>query len=199
MLQEEPHTQEKQQNQSGLLSEYIDMTDEQRIEIDRILKSCGIYEVPNFEYAEDLVNAWGYEGKVVYRMDLGECTPDVIFCFNQDMKLDTIKSAVQGDLYKDGEVIAMLQDYYLSNDEIEYVIEECQDGIRELLIEPSTAVFPDKGEWVLLKEGKIVLVYGYVDAQNDVGDMVRGYFSLEIDIEKYKVLDMVFDRKELLR
>ena len=70
-----------------------------------------------------------------------------------------------------------------------------QDGIKKVLAAPSTAKFPPRHEVLVTSLGDDKYrVYGYVDAQNHFGAMLRNNYSATVEIRGggsyYKITDI---------
>lgn len=80
------------------------------------------------------------------------------------------------------------------------LIVAAEETIKEYLKSPSTAKFSKLDDYTIVEIPELensYYVYGYVDAENSFGTMVRSDFCVKInylfDQEKYKILDVQID------
>ena len=102
-------------------------------------------------------------------------------------------------LYKDGKKKHTLSDFIITSSEKADYIETTKNTINSVLKSPSTAKYPwDYDEWAIAKDGKkgIVIVQGYVDAQNSFGATTRSQF--QVKYKNNKVTSLIFDGEEYM-
>lgn len=180
----------------GISNKYIDVTDEEGELIDNILSKCGISEVSTFEHDELLDNAH-FENETGYRISIKDTASNIILYLDVNKNVYSLKYAGY-DLYINDSVVATIDDYTVSIDEINKYQYYCQEAIKEILKSPSTAKFPIYTEWGWKQEKDILYVQGYVDAQNSFGAELRSNFELKIDMTTDTITSFIFDGQELL-
>ena len=183
--------------QAHIASKYIDVSDEQGKVIDDILKECGIETVKSFEHDELLNNAH-FDGETGYRIAVNDNIDNIIVYLTADMVVYNIRYA-DYDLYLDGAVVATLQDYTFTTDEVSDLMISCEEKVKEILVSPSTAKFPNMMEWGFNKEKNIVTVQGYVDSQNGFGAELRSNFQFIIDTDTNTIQSFIFDGQEMMQ
>lgn len=177
------------------ISKYIDLTNEQGVEIEKILTDCGIEKIDFVKHDELLDNAH-IEGETGYRLTAGNIN-NIILYLSADKSVNQIRYA-DYDLYVNGSTIATLQDYTISKDELDKYQYLCQEKIKEILKSPNTAKFPNYTKWGFKQEKNIFTIQGYVDAQNDLGAEIRSDFQFIIDIDSDTILSLIFNGEELI-
>lgn len=183
-------------NKTGIVTNYIDVTDEQGSTIDDVLAECGIENVKNITHDELLDNAH-VDGETGYRISVSDNIDNVILYLNADKTVYSVRYA-DYDLYADGSSAATLQDYTVTSEEASDWMIKCEDKIKELLKSPSTAKFPNILEWGFRKEKNIMTVQGYVDAQNGFGAETRSKFQFIIDTDTNTIQSLIFDGQEMI-
>ncbi|MFC4805750.1 hypothetical protein [Filifactor villosus] len=103
------------------------------------------------------------------------------------------------DFYKDGKTVAVLTDYFLTDEEEIMLKTQAEIMVKDILAAPSTAKFPGYAEYVMEKTPDKYIVGSYVDAQNGFGAMLRSEFMIRISRKDNKVLSFIFDGKELVK
>lgn len=181
---------------SRIANKYIDATVEEGKAIDIILNDCGITEVKTFEHDELLDNAHS-EGETGYRLSLNGDIDNIILYLNADKTVHSLKYSIY-TLYSDNTILATLQDYTFTTNELTNLQIECENKVKEILQSPSSAAFPNILEWGFLKEKNIVTIQGYVDALNGFGVEIRSEFQFIIDTDTNTILSFIFDGQELV-
>lgn len=189
-------TMDKVTNKKSEITKYIDVTDEQGDNIEKVLSDCGIEQIKSIEHDELLDNAH-IEDETGYRLAT-ENIDNIILYLLSDKSVNQIRYA-DYDLYIDGSVVATLQDYTVSMDEVNKYQYLCQEKIKEILKSPSTAKFPNYTQWGFKQEKNIFTVQGYVDAQNSFGAETRSNFQFIIDINDDTIQSFIFDGEELIK
>lgn len=189
-------TMDKVTNSKSEVVKYIDVTDEQASDIERVLSDCGIEQISSIEHDEILDNAHT-DGETGYRLKTGNID-NIILYLLPDMSVNQVRYA-DYDLYADDSKIATLQDYTVSKDELDKYQYLCQEKVKEVLKSPSTAKFPNYTEWGFKQEMNIFTVQGYVDAQNGFGAETRSNFQFVIDMDSDTILSFIFDGEELIK
>lgn len=157
-----------------------------------ILKECGIENIKSVTHDELL----DYDGLIGYRVSTElDKIGDVCVYFDNE-KLRQVRFLGQY-LYRNQQVEAVAQDFYVTTDEATSYQINCQKAIKELLKSPATAKFPNITEWGLKKEDGVVTVQSYVDAQNSFGAMIRSYFQFKI--KDNTVTSLMFDGTEYIK
>ena len=174
---------------------YIDVTDEQSNNIDSVLESCGVVNVTAIEHDELLDNAH-MDGETGYRITANG-DDNIIMYLDSDMNVYSIRYA-DYDLYADGTVVSTLNDYCFTTEELTDWQIKCQDKIKELLVSPSTAKFPNILNWGFSKNKNIITVQSYVDSQNGFGAMIRSEFQFIIDTDSDTIQSLIFDGQEMI-
>lgn len=190
-------TMDKVTTSKSEISKYIDVTDEQSASIEQILSSCGIEQISFAEHDALLDNAHS-EGETGYRLSINDNVDNIILYLNADKTVYSLSYNTY-TLYSDGTVIATLQDYTFTTDEVSDLMIKCQDKVKEVLKSPSTADFPDILKWGFKKEKNIVTVQGYVDAQNSLGVEMRSNFQFIIDNDTNTIRSFIFDGEERIK
>ena len=189
-------TMDKVTNKKSEITKYIDVTDEQGDNIEKVLSDCGIEQIKSIEHDELLDNAH-IEDETGYRLATGNIDNIILYLLS-DKSVNQIRYA-DYDLYIDGSVVATLQDYTVSMDEVNKYQYLCQEKIKEILKSPSTAKFPNYTQWGFKQEKNIFTVQGYVDAQNSFGAETRSNFQFIIDINDDTIQSFIFDGEELIK
>lgn len=187
---------ERKQNNNSIAINYMDISNEESIQIDTVLNDCGITNVISFEQDEILSNVHS-EGEKGYRLAVSDSIDNIILYINQN---NTVYSLSYNTyyLYENGNVIATLQDYTVSIDEVNNYQYLCQEKIKEILKSPSTAKFPNYTKWGFKQEKNIFTIQGYVDSQNGFGAEIRSYFQFIIDTDTNTITSLIFDGQELM-
>ena len=183
-------------NQKSGVAKYIDVTDEQSVNIEEILKSCGIEKIKSIEHDELLDNAH-IDGEKGYRITCSDAD-NIILYLTSDDEVNQIRYA-DYDLYINNEKTAVLQDYVVSLEEMNKYQYLCQEKVKEVLKSPSTAKFPNYTEWGFKQENNIFTVQGYVDAQNGFGAEIRSNFQFVIDMDSDTIQSFIFDGQEIIK
>ena len=178
------------------LTKYIDLSDEQATNLETILNECGIEKIKTIEHDELLDNAHA-DGETGYRVT-AEGIDNIILYLFSDKSVSQIRYA-DYDLYANDGVIATLQDYTISKDELDKYQYLCKEKVKEILKSPSTAKFPNYTEWGFKQEKNIFTVQGYVDAQNSFGVETRSKFQFIIDTNSDTIQSFIFDGQELIK
>ena len=176
---------------------YIDVSHEQGIEIDSILKKCGIDNIVYFAHDELLDNAH-IDGETGYRITINKNTNNIILYLASDKSVYMIRYN-DNDLYKDGAVVSTIQDYIVSSQEASKWMTQCEESVKTVLKSPSTAKFPNITEWRFEQNKNIVTVQGYVDAQNSFGAELRSQFQIIIDTDTNTIQSFIFDGQEMIQ
>ena len=98
------------------------------------------------------------------------------------------------DLYKNGEYLDNVTNYYISHNEHIDLMLKSQEIINKILKSPSTAKYPLYDQWSIVKNKENITVQCYVDAQNSFGAVGRSYF--QIIFSNNVVTSLIFDGKE---
>ncbi len=186
-----------EESNDSLTAKYTDISGDDAKNIDTILSDCGITEVISFEHDDMLDNAHS-DGETGYRLAVNKNVDNIILYINADKSVYSL-SYNSYMLYENGAVVAVLQDYLMSTDEASDLMIKCQDKIKEVLKSPSTAKFPNILEWGFKKEKNIVIVQGYVDAQNSFGAEIRSTFQFTIDTDTNTIQSLIFDGQEMMQ
>lgn len=181
---------------SRIATRYVDVSAEEGKIIDEILNDCGIAEVKTFEN-DPLLNNAHSEGETGYRLSISDSIDNIILYLNADKTVYSLSYNTYV-LYSDNTVVATLQDYTVSLDELNKYQYLCQEKVKEVLKSPSTAKFPNYTEWGFMQEKDIFTVQGYVDAQNGFGAEVRSTFQFVIDTNTDTIQSFIFDSEELI-
>lgn len=189
-------TMDKVSNQKSEVTKYIDVTDEQAANIEKVLNDCGIEQFSSIEHDELLDNAH-IDGETGYRLTTGSIDNIILYLFS-DKSVNQIRYA-DYDLYADASKVATLQDYTVSKDELDKYQYLCQEKVKEILKSPRDAKFPDYTEWGFRQEKNIFTVQGYVDAQNSFGAETRNNFQFVIDMDSDTIQSFIFDGEELIK
>lgn len=183
-------------NTSRMSAKYIDVTTEEGLAIDEVLKACGIATVQNIEHDTILDGTYG-EGNTGYRIQYTYDIGNIIMYLTPDKSVYILRY-VDHDLYANGNTIATIQDYTFTMAEMTDLQIQCQSLVKEILKSPSTAKFPSITKWNFMKEKNIVTIQGYVDAQNSFGAEIRSVFQFIIDTDTKVVNSFIFDGQELI-
>lgn len=183
-------------NTSGITTKYIDVSAEEGKQIDVVLNECGITKVKTFENDPLLDNAHS-EGETGYRLSISDSIDNIILYLNADKTIYSLSYNTYM-LYSDNTVVATLQDYTVSLDELNNYQYLCKEKVKDVLKSPSTAKFPNYTEWGFKQEKNIFTVQGYVDAQNGFGAEIRSNFQFIIDTDTDTIQSFIFDGKELI-
>lgn len=181
---------------SRIAAKYIDVNTEEGKLIDTVLNECGITEVKTFENDPLLDNAHS-EGETGYRLSISDSIDNIILYLNADKTIYSLSYNTYM-LYSDNTVVATLQDYTVSLDELNNYQYLCKEKVKDVLKSPSTAKFLNYTEWGFKQEKNIFTVQGYVDAQNGFGAEVRSTFQFVIDTNTDTIQSFIFDGKELI-
>lgn len=188
-------TQNPEKYDTNSLGHYVEMSAEQAQQANEILQSCGLTEIESVEHDASL-DGMDFDGETGYRVASNDID-NIILYLDVDLNVYSIRYA-DHDLYADGAVVATLQDYTLTFDEMNQYIVFCEEQVRSILKSPSTASFPVYTEWGFAKDGETVTVQGYVDAQNSFGAEMRSTFQFQFDQDTGSVTSFIFDGEELL-
>ena len=157
-----------------------------------ILKECGIENV-KVVIRDELLD---HDSLVGYRLSTELDNIGKVIVYFDNEKLRQVKFSANY-LYRNQQIEAVAQDFYVSTDEATRYQLNCQEAIKELLKAPSTAKFPNMTEWGFKKEDGVVTVQSYVDAQNGFGAMLRSYFQFKI--KDNTVTSLIFDEVEYIK
>lgn len=168
---------------------------ENRKEIIATLEECGVKN-PKIEHDELLDNAHE-DGETGYRVK-GSGIDNVIMYIGEDGEINSIRYA-DNDLYKDGGLIATIDDYAVSISEFSQYHVLCENAVKSVLKSPSSAKFPLYDQWGCQKEKDTIMISGYVDADNDFGASVRSEFLFTINTETKEIQSFIFDGQEMIQ
>lgn len=184
------------QTSSTTSGKYIaELNESQAKSIDKILVQCEVAPVLKITHDELLDNAHK-KGETGYRITT-QYADNVILYLNKDKTVNLIKYA-DHNLYAKGNVKASLQNYIIDMDEVNDLMLQCEEAVKNILKSPSTAKFPDYTGWGFTQKNKdVYIVSGYVDAENSFGAATRSDFSFKI--KKGSIVSFVFDGKEIIK
>lgn len=174
------------------LKKFETASEEENTNAIEILKECGIENV-KVVVRDELLD---YDGLVGYRINTELDNIGKVIVYFDNEKLRQVKFSANY-LYRNQQVEAVAQDFYVSTDEATRYQLNCQEAIKELLKAPSTAKFPNITEWGFNKEDGVITVQSYVDAQNGFGAMIRSYFQFKI--KDNTVTSLIFDGVEYIK
>lgn len=188
----------KEQNlkNSIIAAKYIDISDNQSRHIDKILRQCGIENIISFEHDPMLDEAHS-DGETGYRISTDRAT-NIILCLKENKKVHNVVYAGH-KLYAKKKVIAKIQDYTFSMEEIAKWQDFCQEQVINILKAPRSARFPNYTKWGFKKTKKEIIIQGYVDAQNSFGAELRSKFQFKINTKNESIESFVFDGEELMQ
>lgn len=187
---------EQNLNNSTIAAKYIDISDSQSKQIDKILQQCGIENIISFEHGPMLDEAHS-DGETGYRISTDRAT-NIILCLKENKKVHNVAYAGH-KLYAKKKVVAKIQDYTFSMEEIAKWQDFCQEQVINILKSPKSARFPNYTKWGFKKNKKEIIIQGYVDAQNSFGAELRSTFQFKINAKNESIESFVFDGKELMQ
>lgn len=168
---------------------------ENRKEMIATLEECGVKN-PKIEHDELLDNAHE-DGETGYRVS-GSGLDNIIMYIGEDGEINSIRYA-DYDLYKDGELLATVDDYAVSIDEFSTYQVICENAVKSVLKSPSSAKFPLYDHWGCKKEKDTIMISGYVDADNSFGASLRSEFLFTINTETKEIQSFIFDGQEMMQ
>lgn len=185
-----------QKYDDSIFAKFIDVTTDESKVIDDILIQCGITSAKSITHDELLDNAH-IEGETGYRIAISDSVDNIILYLSADNTVTMIRYA-DYDLYNNDSVIATLDDYTVSKDELDKYQYLCQEKVKEVLKSPSTAKFPNYTEWGWKQEKNLFYAQGYVDSENSFGATVRSQFEFTIDMSTNTIQSLIFDGQEII-
>lgn len=174
--------------------------EEQNEKIEQVLEKIGVEKGYQIEHDEMLDGEEG-EFSIGYRVSggvNGVRANNIIVYTDQKGNLLRIRWADK-DFYTEGKTVAVLTDYFLTDEEEVMLKTEAERLVKQILQAPSTAKFPGFSEYGMQKTPDKYVVGSYVDAQNGFGAMLRSEFTIRISRKDNKVLSFIFDGKELIK
>lgn len=169
-------------------------TADQEEDILKVLSDCGI-TVKSIKH-DELLDDMNMEGETGYRISTDDIN-NIILYLKPDKSINIVRYADK-NLYKDGELLSTINDYYVSYGEKLNLKTLCEDTIKDLLKSPSTAKFPNASKWNVWKEDGKIYIQSYVDAQNSFGAELRSEFQFIIDTDSNTVESLIFDGEEYI-
>ena len=173
----------------------LDCSSDKADKISELLKSCGIDTFQSIEHDELLDDAH-FGGERGYRISLGN-NVNLVMYTDPDHSVHLLKY-VDHDLYKDGKVVSSIADHTFTSEEMTDWQLKCEAKVKEMLKSPSTADFPNINEWKFDKDGKVLKVQSYVDAENGFGANIRSEFTFTIDQDSGTIKSFIFDGEEII-
>lgn len=171
---------------------------EKEEEIRNIFKECGFENaIVHIKYDDMLDDSYS-KGDKGYRIDYNNYIKNVILFLYPDGSVSRIRWADK-DFYLNGKKKEDIREYFLTNNEIDIYMINCQETISQLLVAPSTAKFPNINHWRFRKDKGKVIIQSYVDSQNGFGAMIRSEFQFIIDSKTSNITSLIFDGKELIK
>lgn len=181
-------------NSTSAFREITGTSSEQENTILDILKSCGIDPVKTIEHDGSL-DDMNEEGEKGYRISC-DIANNIILYLSPDNAVSAVRY-LDHDLY-DGNLISTLSDYVLTFDEQSDLQISCQKTIKNILMSPSTAKFPNILEWSFWKEDGKIYIQSYVDSQNAFGTELRSEFKFTLSENDHTIESLVFDGEEMI-
>ncbi len=157
-----------------------------------IVSNCGF---TNFSITRDelIDNLWE-EGTIGFRIKSDQSQNTTLYIKNNSVY--NIRYA-DIDLYKNGEYLDNVTNYYISHNEHIDLMLKSQEIINKILKSPSTAKYPLYDQWSIVKNKENITVQCYVDAQNSFGAVGRSYF--QIIFSNNVVTSLIFEGKEYIK
>lgn len=174
----------------------LDITPKQNEEIEGVLKQCGIENIIEIKHDAVLDDAHK-AGDTGYRITC-EKAADIKLCLTPSKKVCRIVYSGK-QLYKKEKVIATLDDFILSSEELAKYQTICINVVTEVLRSPSTAKFAKYSDWGFSKGKKKIIIQSYVDSQNAFGAVIRSKFQITIKRKDDSISSFIFDGEELLK
>lgn len=184
-----------QDENKAITEKSLDVTSEQSKEIEGILKQCGIENIIEIKHDAVLDDAHK-AGDTGYRITC-EKAADIKLCLSPSKKVCRIVYSGK-QLYKKKKVIATLDDFILSSEELAKYQTRCINVVTEILKSPSTAKFAKYSDWKFSKDKKKIIIQSYVDSQNTFGAVIRSEFQLKIKRKDDSITSFIFDGEELM-
>lgn len=179
----------------GKIAKEMGITLEQADEVLAVFEACGITDYKEGVH-DDLLDDLDYEGQTGYRVAAAG-QKNIIVYLNTEGKIDLI-SWNEITFYQNGVSLGRISDYVLSQKEIDQLMYNCENAVKEILKSPSTSKFPLLTEWKFAKTPDSVVISSYVDAQNSFGAVVRSFFTVKLLPDQTTVVSFVFDGEELI-
>lgn len=173
----------------------IGIEQEEGEKIDNILAQCGLTNINSIEHDELLDNAH-FDGEKGYRVSANRLDNIILYLYADNI-VYSVRYA-DNDLFLKGNLIATINDYVMSIEEISKWQVLCQDKVKSILKSPSTAKFPNYKEWGFNKKNGIVTIQGYVDSQNGFGAEIRSNFQFVVNSADNTIQSFIFDGQELI-
>lgn len=175
----------------SVLKTYI--SPEEFSNINSIITKCGFTNY-NITRDDSIDNLWE-ENTIGFRIKSNQSNNSILYIKNGTIY--NIRYA-DIDLYKNGEYLDNISNYYISDNDRSYYITQSKEIINKLLKSPSTAKYPwSYSEWPMKKENGQVTIQGYVDAQNSFGAVTRSNF--QIILTDNSVTSLIFDGQEYIK
>lgn len=188
----------KLSNDAKLIKGSCNVTEEQAIKVEEILKSCEISNLSQIEHDELLDDAYD-DGNLGYRIKNADAN-NIILYLNENKEVFSVRYAGV-DLYKDDVVKEKMSSFFLTTTQTAELKTITQEYVKTILRSPSTADFP-WFDWEISKNyfENTATVSSYVDAQNAFGAEVRSYFTLiyKLSGNTYSLIYFVFDNEVLV-
>lgn len=161
-------------------------------EVSKIVSNCGF---TNFSITRDelIDNLWE-DGTIGFRIKSDQSKNATLYI--KDSTIYNIRYA-DIDLYKNGDYLDNVTNYYISYNEHINLMLKSQEIINKILKSPSTAKYPLYDQWSIVKNKESITVQCYVDAQNSFGATGRSYF--QIILSNNVVTSLIFDGKEYIK
>ncbi|MDE7218817.1 MAG: zinc ribbon domain-containing protein [Oscillospiraceae bacterium] len=112
---------------------------------------------------------------------------------NEDKTVTSI-SCDGSDIYRDGEAVAPVTDFYMGLEQRDALLSVCLSAVKARLDLPETAVFPAKSKWTYTTDGDKVTVQSTVTVKNASGQEETRPFIVEF--EKGDFVSMSFVETE---
>ena len=182
-------------NTKDTVKSVVGCTDEEEKTIEEKLKECGISEWDSIvhDLMLDESHKKGETGYRIYKDGV-----EVIMYIDKKYKLYQLNYG-GNYLYKKGKVIAKLEDFIFTVNEMTKWQLLCEDKVKSILKSPSTAKFPNITEWGFGKDKDTITIQGYVDSENGFGAELRSEFQFMVNESDESIQSFIFDGKELIK
>lgn len=182
-------------NTKDTVEKVVGCTKEEANIIEEQLKECGAGDYDSLIH-DELLDEAHKKGETGYRINIDGF--EVIMYINSKSKLYQLK---YGDnyLYKKGKVVAKLEDYTFTVNEMTKWQLLCEDKVKSILKSPSTAKFPNITEWGFGKDKDTITIQGYVDSENGFGAELRSKFQFIVNKSDETIESFIFDGEELIK
>lgn len=173
----------------------LNINEQQSATIEGIFKTCGFDKIDKVTY-DAIMDYFADQGIKGYRVATDGLN-NVNLYMNPNNTVYQVSYAGHL-LYDRGKFVSKISDYVMDMQEKSKWQWRCQETVKQALVAPSSADFPNITEWYMQKSNGKVTVQSYVDAQNSFGAKIRSEFQFIINTKTETIESFIFEGEEMI-